>query len=101
MSYSTIARSSTDQALASRVIAAAVAEAWNTPNGDTGYGADVKASSENGRRMVYPVCIASDVEAAYASALAAGNPDPGGDEGVVTDGMILANVQAKWPTDSA
>ena len=46
----------------------------------------------------WPVCSASDIEAAYASALAAGNPNPGGDESVVTDGMILSHVQASWPT---
>jgi len=49
--------------------------------------------------MAYPVATATDIEAAYASALAADNPDPGGDEAVITDGMILANVQAKWPPD--
>jgi hypothetical protein len=42
------------------------------------------------------VASASDVEAAYASALAADNPDPGGDESVITDGMILSATQAAW-----
>jgi len=32
--------------------------------------------------------------AAWASAVAAGNPDPGRDEAVITDGMILSGVQA-------
>ncbi len=32
--------------------------------------------------------------AAWASALAAGNPDPGRDPAVITDGMILSAVQA-------
>jgi hypothetical protein len=40
------------------------------------------------------VITAADVEAAYASALAAGNPEPGGDEAVITDGMLLSHVQA-------
>lgn len=48
-------------------------------------------------QMLWAVSTASDVEAAYASALAAQNPNPGGDESVITDGMILANVQANWP----
>lgn len=48
-------------------------------------------------RMRWSLATASDVEAAYASALAGGNPSPGGDESVITDGMILANVQANWP----
>ena len=33
-------------------------------------------------------------DAAYASALAADDPDPGGNETVITDGMILAAVTA-------
>jgi hypothetical protein len=101
MSYSTIAKSSNDQALRERVVAATVAEAWNNPAvADSEFTRNVKLSSANGNAMVYPVCVASDVEAAYASALAANNPNPGGDEGVVTDGMILANLQAKWPMDA-
>jgi hypothetical protein len=32
--------------------------------------------------------------AAFASADAGGNPDPGADDAVVTDGMILSQVQA-------
>ncbi|MET0415644.1 MAG: hypothetical protein ABW022_06450 [Actinoplanes sp.] len=40
--------------------------------------------------------IAADpsVEAPYESALIAGNPNPGGDPAVVTDGMLTAAVQA-------
>jgi hypothetical protein len=51
--------------------------------------------------MYWPVCVAGDVAAAYESALAAGNPNPGGDPAVVTDGMILSAVQADWPPDDA
>jgi hypothetical protein len=40
------------------------------------------------------VVTAGDIEAAYAYALGAGTPDPGGDETVITDGMILSSVQA-------
>ena len=102
MSYASIAKSATDEALIARVEAAAVQEAWNNAaSADTDFGRDVQASAANARRMVYPVVVASDVEAAYASALADGNPDPGGDPSVITDGMIVANVQAKWPTDPA
>ena len=45
----------------------------------------------------WEVSAKSDIEAAYASALAAGNENPGGDEGVITDGMILAAVQSLAP----
>lgn len=34
------------------------------------------------------------IEAPYESALAASNPDPGGDPSVITDGMLLAAVAA-------
>jgi hypothetical protein len=43
------------------------------------------------------IAAAQDIEAAYASAVAAGNEHPGGDEAVITDGMILAYVQANPP----
>jgi hypothetical protein len=102
MSFSTIASSSADRALSERITAATVSEAWNNATaGDTEYGRNVRAATMNAIIMIYPVCVASDVEAAYESALAAGNPNPGGDEAVITDGMILANVQAKWPQDEA
>jgi hypothetical protein len=45
----------------------------------------------------WDVAAKSDIEAAYASAVAAGHPDPGGDESVITDGMILAAVQSLTP----
>jgi hypothetical protein len=48
--------------------------------------------------MVWPVSIATEAE--YASALAGGVPNPGGDESVVTDSMILAATQANWPADA-
>jgi hypothetical protein len=100
MSYRTVALSSDDAALIDRIEAAAVAEAWNNPaTAGSEFGRNVRLSPTNGRLLVYPVCVAADVEAAYASALAAGIPDPGADETVVTDAMILANVQTKWPAD--
>ena len=37
------------------------------------------------------------MEQAYEYAVNAGNPDPGGDPAVITDGMILSGVQANWP----
>jgi hypothetical protein len=52
-----------------------------------------------GDRLMWPVSIATEAE--YASALAANNPNPGGDEAVITDAMILAAVQANWPDNTA
>lgn len=102
MSYTTIDTSAKDPELSARIGAATVQEAWNNPAvADDAFTASVQRSATNAQRMVWPVCIAADVEAAYASALAAGNPSPGGDPAVITDGMILANVQAKWIQEQA
>jgi hypothetical protein len=100
MSYQTIFRSSVDSALRERIMACCVQEAWNNVGAsESEYGKLVQVSYENASRMIWPVCIASDVEAAYAYALDWDNPNPGGDPTVITDGMIVANVQAKWPQD--
>lgn len=102
MSYQSIAASTVDEAFVDRVTAATVAEAWNNPAvADNEFTANVRQAWTNAVTMVYPVAVASDVEAAYESALAAGNTNPGGDPSVITDGMILANVQAKWVQDPA
>jgi hypothetical protein len=83
LSYNTIWTSVADQALSGRITAAVAQE---TPTGT-----DVAATF---LRVQWPVLTATDVEAAYASALAADNPNPGGDEAVITDGMVLSHVQA-------
>ena len=103
MSYQTVFTSSTDQALIERVMAATASEAYNNPNlSETAYAALVRQSpGATVTPTLWGTITASDVEAAYASALAAGNPEPGGDEAVITDGMILANVQASWPPDES
>jgi hypothetical protein len=101
MSYQTITQSSRDQSLVDRITAATVQEAWQPGQDGNDYAGNVRQSAANAHVMTWPVVIASDVEAAYASALAAGNQDPGGDPSVITDGMILANVQAKWPDEVA
>ena len=46
--------------------------------------------------ILWSVASADDIEAAYEYALNADNPDPGGDETVITDTMILGAVQANW-----
>jgi hypothetical protein len=84
MSYATIYRSVQDAELRPRITACAKQENRDT-NG---------AIEED---MYWAVAGAADVEAAYASALAAGNEHPGGDEAVITDQMILSHVQAFTP----
>ena len=89
MSYSTISRCANDQAFVTRVNACIAQEqlAKNEPVNPAGLMPS----------LVWAVASASDVEQAYASALAANHGNPGGDESVISDGMILANVQANWP----
>ena len=90
MSYSTIARCTTDQAFLDRLSACIADE-------QVAHG-DAAAPSLHLDAFRWAVAAADDVEAAYASALAADNPNPGGDESVITDLMLLANVQANWTT---
>lgn len=102
MSYQSVFKSSVDSALRERIMACTVQEAWNNvAASQTDFGKLVQSSAENAYRMVWAVCIASDVEAAYAYALDVGTINPGGNTAVVTDEMIVANVQAKWPPDLA
>jgi hypothetical protein len=84
LSYSTINQCANDSALYGRVSAAVAQEGVTPP---------MKIAGD----MMWAVAAKSDIEAAYASALAAGNPNPGGDESVITDGMILSAVQASMP----
>jgi hypothetical protein len=83
MSYKTINRCANDQSFIGRLTAASAQEGAYEPS----YAANL---------LRWPVSSASDIEAAYASAIAGENPDPGGDESVITDGMILGQVQANW-----
>lgn len=101
MTYQNMFRSYADVGLRERIMACTVQEAWNNPTVEnTTYANLVRTYSDNAMRMVWAVCVASDVAAAYESAVVAENPNPGTDPAVVTDGMIIANVQAKWPSDS-
>jgi hypothetical protein len=87
MSYATINKCANDESLQKRVTSAAAAEQSANPEGTM-------------FALMWPISTAADVEAAYASALAAENPDPGGDESVITDGMILGLVQMHWPPNT-
>jgi len=90
MSFATVARSTADPALQSRITACVAQEQLSR-------GEPPNPGLLSGQ-MAWAVGGASDVAAAYASAIAADNPDPGGDEAVISDQMILSNVQAHWPT---
>lgn len=81
MSFATIAACAADQTLGQRTRAAYAAEGVATP--DPAWYANCWA-------------IAADpsISQAYASAIAGGNDNPGGDESVITDQMLTAAVQA-------
>jgi hypothetical protein len=84
VSYSTIYQSSSDYELNGRIIACCADE--NAAEPETAAAA-----------VKWAVVTASDVAAAYESAVLAGNEHPGGDPAVITDQMILSNVQANLP----
>ena len=69
MSYTTIAECSRDAAFFDRVSACCAQE---------GHSVALDATS------LWRFAAAADIEQAYASALAAGNSNPGGDESVIT-----------------
>jgi hypothetical protein len=99
MSYNSLTSQTNDVAFQSRVVAAAVQEAFENPGvHDSAYAVLVRGNPSEGVTMVWPVSIATEAE--YASALAGNIPNPGADEGVVTDSMILAATQANWPADA-
>ena len=81
MSYSSINQCANDSVFQGRVTACCAQE-----------GADSPQSAMT--QVIWPVSSATDIEAAYESALTANNPSPGGDASVITDQMILSAVQA-------
>jgi hypothetical protein len=89
MSYNTMAAQYQDRAFRDRVNACVQQEQR------TGTHPPIDAGTEVLDDFVWAVTDAT--EDAYASALAAGVDNPGGDEAVVTDEAILAAVQAAWP----
>lgn len=100
MSYSSLHRQQADPAFTDRVSAAVMEEAWENPNvADSHYADLVRQGPGNTVTMFWPVSIATNE--AYSYAVDAGNENPGGDPSVVTDGDILAAVQANWPDDPA
>jgi hypothetical protein len=97
MSYNSLAQQTKDEVLLGRIKSAANQEARNNPNVAGTPAADRIINNGIGALDVFtwPVCLNTEQE--YASALAADNPNPGGDEAVISDGMILSAVQASWP----
>ena len=80
MSFTSVSRCAADESFAQRCRAAYAKEGVQTPD---------PAWYQNH----WLIAADPSIEAAYASALAGGNPDPGGDESAITDAMITAAVQ--------
>ena len=83
MSYLTISTMAINPRLQLRVRAAVVEQL-----GDVRYDATTTAM-----HLFWTVCAEPGWADAYKYAVDAGNPDPGGDEAVITDAMILSAVQ--------
>jgi hypothetical protein len=81
MSFASIAVSVNDEALGQRTRSAYAKEGIEQP--DPAWYA-----------MRWAICADPSIEGAYESALAAGVPNPGLDESVITDGALTAAVQA-------
>jgi len=81
MSYTTIADCAADATFGRRVAAAYAKE-----------GTD--AADAAWQTMHWAIAADPSIEPPYESAIISGNPDPGGDPSVITDGMLTAAVQA-------
>lgn len=80
MSYLSIAACVVDAAFNDRVRACVGQEGFNPYNMPP--------------EFMWTISGKQDIEAAYKFALDSGNPEPGGDEAVITDAMILSAVQS-------
>lgn len=81
MSFNTISRCAVDEAFGRRARAAYAKEGVDQPD---------PAWYQNN----WALAADPSIEAPYESAILNANPDPGGDESVLTDGAITAAVQA-------
>jgi hypothetical protein len=81
MSYKSIASMAESYSLARRITAGAAKESIASP----------EQWSQQNR---WEVAAQPGWDAAWDSAVAGGNPDPGADEAVITDAQILSGIQA-------
>lgn len=101
MTYTTINQCANDTAFQDRVVAGAMKEA--IAGGPefvlSDYGEQLRqfpAAAIN--TFMWPLSV--DNEEAYEYAVGSENPDPGGDEGVITDLNIQAGIQKYWPREA-
>ena len=81
MSYKSVASMAESYSLSRRITAGAATEGIPSPEQWT-------------QMNRWEVAAQPGWDAAWDSAVASGNPDPGSDESVITDGMILSGIQA-------
>lgn len=95
MSFASLDTASKDQGLVNRTIACVQQEARTAAHAAGPFADAVIANPATGVALVWPVAL--NTEAEYEYALNAGVVNPGADETVITDPMILSAVQASWP----
>jgi hypothetical protein len=83
MSYKSVADMAESYSLNRRLTAGAAKESIDNPQGWV-------------QSYRYEIASQPGWDAAWDSAVAGGVSDPGNDEAVITDGMILSGVQAVW-----
>jgi hypothetical protein len=81
VSFNSISKCAADEAFGQRVRAAYAKEGLDEPD-PAWY------------QQRWSIAADPSIEPPYESALAADNPNPGGDESVITDGALTAAVQA-------
>lgn len=81
MSFNTIAQCAADETFGQRLRAAYAKEGVGQPDGAY-------------YQQRWAVSADPSIEPAYESAIVGENPNPGGDEAVITDGALTAAVQA-------
>lgn len=98
MTLSSIYAASQDDQLRRRVEACAQDQARNNPDfKNTQFAKSLQIGTVNVQPLVWAVAVVT--EDAYYTALQNGRGAPGHDADIITDGDILAAVQANWPPD--
>lgn len=99
MTLASINLAANDPQLRARVESCVQQEARENPAvADSVYAKNlIMYGTANSQTLVWAVAVAT--EAAYYAALQNGRGAPGHDTDIITDGDILAAVQANWPPD--
>jgi hypothetical protein len=99
VSYKSLNTQVNDLALQARVEACMQQEARVNPNVNGGQVAESIRNGIFGRTGTMMWDVSIDTEEAYEYALNVPVENPGADETVITDAMLLSAVQAHWPAE--